>query len=354
MNGTACPGRVCRYENGKGRCVDPPKGTTEGSYGHGSPEQATSDLSSSRKVGPEAASPGTAVQYTLTIINSGDVATAATLTDPLPAALVYIDGSGTASSGVLAFDPSGGAISWSGDVPAGGSVDISYQLTVSEDPALSGTLVSTATLTDLGTETSYALQTTLAVEAPPEPTRYVWEFTLTPTGISIVNTPVPESVAAGLADHGVERLVLLEGELPPFLAMDETAWTVAGMVMDPGFLPFITAVSSSALYAGVREGGEVGALLAVLITVTQSSAGGFLGTPTEPDRDYDTVPDALDACPDVPGDPTDPVSPGCPSYEEDEGYYDEEPDSDGDGIPDYADLCPHEPGPWDEDTPGCP
>ena len=64
-----------------------------------------------------------------------------------------------------------------------------------------------------------------------------------------------------------------------------------------------------------------------------------------PDRDHDGIPDAEDACPDVPGVRTDdPKTNGCPL------------DSDGDGIPDTEDACPHERGPRDPDPKknGCP
>jgi outer membrane protein OmpA-like peptidoglycan-associated protein len=52
-----------------------------------------------------------------------------------------------------------------------------------------------------------------------------------------------------------------------------------------------------------------------------------------PDRDADRIPDALDACPDVPGEPNpDKMANGCP------------PDRDGDGIADKEDACPDVPG----------
>jgi OOP family OmpA-OmpF porin len=64
-----------------------------------------------------------------------------------------------------------------------------------------------------------------------------------------------------------------------------------------------------------------------------------------PDRDHDGIPDAEDACPDVPGVRTDdPKTNGCPS------------DRDKDGIPDTEDACPDVPGPRDPDPKknGCP
>jgi outer membrane protein OmpA-like peptidoglycan-associated protein len=64
-----------------------------------------------------------------------------------------------------------------------------------------------------------------------------------------------------------------------------------------------------------------------------------------PDRDRDGIPDADDACPDVPGVASDdPKKNGCPA------------DADGDGIPDDKDACPNENGPPNADPKknGCP
>jgi OOP family OmpA-OmpF porin len=71
-----------------------------------------------------------------------------------------------------------------------------------------------------------------------------------------------------------------------------------------------------------------------------SGAGGCL-----PDRDADTIADAEDACPDLPGvASTDPKRNGCP------------PDRDGDSIPDAEDACPDVPGVRSGDAKlnGCP
>src|SRR5262249_45090203 len=64
-----------------------------------------------------------------------------------------------------------------------------------------------------------------------------------------------------------------------------------------------------------------------------------------PDRDHDGISDAQDACPDVPGVKTDdPKTNGCP------------PDRDHDGIPDNEDACPDAPGKRNADPKknGCP
>ncbi|HVY47433.1 MAG TPA: OmpA family protein [Minicystis sp.] len=65
------------------------------------------------------------------------------------------------------------------------------------------------------------------------------------------------------------------------------------------------------------------------------------------DRDGDGIPDAADACPDVPGVPSeDPSKNGCPEVK----------DTDGDGIPDAEDACPTVKGVRDPDPKknGCP
>jgi OOP family OmpA-OmpF porin len=70
---------------------------------------------------------------------------------------------------------------------------------------------------------------------------------------------------------------------------------------------------------------------------------------TPADRDQDDVPDAEDACPDIPGVRTsDPKTNGCPPALP--------ADRDGDGIPDDKDACPDVPGvrTADPTTNGCP
>jgi outer membrane protein OmpA-like peptidoglycan-associated protein len=65
------------------------------------------------------------------------------------------------------------------------------------------------------------------------------------------------------------------------------------------------------------------------------------------DRDKDGIPDALDACPEIPGVPDpDPRKHGCPVP----------PDRDGDGIPDAVDACPELKGVADPEPRwnGCP
>jgi len=140
----------------------------------------------------------------------------------------------------------------------------------------------------------------------------------------------------------VERLVKVSGDLYG-LELDETSWVLSGMVMSPGFLPFVTSVTSTAIYAGRDATDRTLATLGVTLTVAKGEGEGgfpFGPKPGKEDTDGDTVPDDKDLCPDTPGEPPD----GCPEWGE-------IPDYDSDGIPDIEDVCPTEPGPPPD---GCP
>ena len=327
------------------------------------------DLSgSSHSVAPSTAQPGDRVTYTHRVVNQGTGIAHFEVVETLPDGVDLVSGSVSASGGAHRIDMRDGIahLVWTGCIrPYGGSLTLVHDGVIDSDVAPMTTLVSHAELRDFSTEDLRRLSSSIAVEAPPEPAHYTWEFTITPTGVSSVIVPLPEEIAGDLRNLGARRLHHLGGELPPFLEMGETNWTVSGMVISPGFLPFLPSITSTATYAALSESVDLLATVGVTIHVTKAPTGGLPGMPRmpgmpgtpsspEPDRDYDTVPDNLDACPDVPGDPADPLFPGCPKTEEDETYYEEEPDADGDGIPDIYDLCPHEPGPWSEDTPGCP
>jgi OmpA-OmpF porin, OOP family len=112
---------------------------------------------------------------------------------------------------------------------------------------------------------------------------------------------------------------------------------------------------------GLTVGAAVGPGLGSAVGTPTFRAIGMIGwTPLPParveddgdevalnlDRDDDGIPDAIDACPEVPGEPSaDPTKDGCPPS-----------DRDGDGVPDGDDACPTTPGlPSDDLTKnGCP
>ncbi|MEV0676458.1 DUF11 domain-containing protein [Actinosynnema sp. NPDC050436] len=82
--------------------------------------------------------PGGTVTYTVTATNDGTAPwTGGTVTDDLSGVLddAAYNGDATASAGTVAYDPATRQLAWTGDVPAGGSVTITYSVTVGSPPA---------------------------------------------------------------------------------------------------------------------------------------------------------------------------------------------------------------------------
>ena len=289
---------------------------------------------------------GDEVQYTVRITNNGTGVALASLSNPNPAGLESIPDSATATSGEVwppGSDPFDNLISWQGCVPPDGEVEVTYNAVVT---GVAGTITNTAILTDQTSGEAFTLEGFLTVaEAEPEapPASYTWKFTITPSGISLITVSIPDDIGSALRDLDVERLVKVSGELHG-LELGETDWILSGIVVSPGFLPFVSTASSTAVYAGQDSDNLTRATLTIVVTVAKAETP--IGLPGLPqpgakDTDGDTVPDDKDYCPDVPGEPPD----GCPIYEE-------VPDADADGTPDIEDLCPYEPGPPEND--GCP
>jgi uncharacterized repeat protein (TIGR01451 family) len=108
--------------------------------------QPEADLAVTKTNGVSNAVPGQTVTYTITVSNAGpsDV-TGATVADALPAALVGAVWTCTPGAGAACTASGTGDVIDAVDVPAGTSVV--YTLTGTVDPAASGTLVNTATVT---------------------------------------------------------------------------------------------------------------------------------------------------------------------------------------------------------------
>ncbi len=96
------------------------------------------------------ASAGQVIVYSVNITNSGLLPGNATLLNPIPAGVTYVAGSVQASAGAVpVFD--GAAITWSGNVAAGGRTTISYQARVNalaDLAPLSNLITNTATIND--------------------------------------------------------------------------------------------------------------------------------------------------------------------------------------------------------------
>lgn len=77
------------------------------------------------------AEPGDQLTYSIALVNQGQESLNVTVTNPLPTALNYVDGTLLASDGSAAFEA--GTVSWTGVVLAGGSATVSYDATVKVD-----------------------------------------------------------------------------------------------------------------------------------------------------------------------------------------------------------------------------
>ncbi|BAJ30373.1 MULTISPECIES: DUF11 domain-containing protein [Kitasatospora] len=92
------------------------------------------------------AKPGQKVTYTVTVTNpNGHAYSGATVADDLSAVLddATYDGDASATSGTVSY--AAPVLSWSGDVPAGGSVTLTYSVTVNNPDAGDGKLANTVT-----------------------------------------------------------------------------------------------------------------------------------------------------------------------------------------------------------------
>jgi uncharacterized repeat protein (TIGR01451 family) len=76
-------------------------------------------------------SPGDTVRYKIDIVNSGDIdANGVVFRDTIPGDTGYVANSVTAANGAAEYDASTNQVQWTGDVPAGGSVTITFDVVV--------------------------------------------------------------------------------------------------------------------------------------------------------------------------------------------------------------------------------
>lgn len=82
------------------------------------------------------------ILYTIVINNAGpgdqENHSGPEFVDPIPLGTVYISGSATATSGTISFNAGSNQIEWDGDIPAGTSVTITFQVQVTVSPRGSG------------------------------------------------------------------------------------------------------------------------------------------------------------------------------------------------------------------------
>ena len=108
--------------------------------------RSAADLAITKDDGQTTGTPGLMLTYTIVISNSGpNNALGATVTDALPPELIGVSWSCVGAGGGSCMASGTGDILDTVDLPVGGSV--TYTTTATVDPAASGTLVNTATVT---------------------------------------------------------------------------------------------------------------------------------------------------------------------------------------------------------------
>lgn len=107
-----------------------------------------SDFTASSKRAPEMALPGGTFTYTLSLLNTGHVSAAVTVTDPIPSGTQYQAGSAT---GGATFDGSANAVVWTGEMLPGDSHRLTFAVMVAPDVPV-GTVIRNTAAVDTCTE----------------------------------------------------------------------------------------------------------------------------------------------------------------------------------------------------------
>jgi len=109
------------------------------SYGVYTVTGLPSTLLQSSTFGPSTARPGDSFTYTVRLVNPGDVAATAMVTNPIPANTTY-GGAVAAVTGTIVYSSALNSVLWTGTVPTGtanyGRTDLSFRVTVNPDANL--------------------------------------------------------------------------------------------------------------------------------------------------------------------------------------------------------------------------
>jgi uncharacterized repeat protein (TIGR01451 family) len=107
-------------------------------------------LTITKKADPGAVAPGGTVMYTIVIVNSGSApATGVTMIDPIPAGTTFVSGSETATAPTVAYDSGNNWVKWTGAIPAGGSVTITFKVQVNADAQCGSVIHNRASILSL-------------------------------------------------------------------------------------------------------------------------------------------------------------------------------------------------------------
>ncbi len=181
------------------------------------------------------ATPGATVGYTITLTNSSTQPLPATFTDPLTGVLddASYNGNATATTGSLSYTAS--TLSWNGTVPAGGSMTVSYSVTVANP--VTGNKVATNTVRSTTAGTNCAAS---SVDARCTATVTVSGLTITKS--SDVSTTTPGGVVR-------YTVVVTNSGQTPYVGVSFTD-DLAGVLDDADYNADATATSGSVSSAG--------------------------------------------------------------------------------------------------------
>ncbi|MCB0126586.1 MAG: DUF11 domain-containing protein, partial [Caldilineaceae bacterium] len=111
----------------------------------GCPEQPLLKLE--KRANPTSVAPGGTVEYTVVIANVGSApATGVTMIDPIPAGTTYVAGSATSTSPTVTYDNTNNWIKWNGPIPAGGTVTVTFKVTVGDNVPCDGIIHNRAAI----------------------------------------------------------------------------------------------------------------------------------------------------------------------------------------------------------------
>ncbi|WP_374947808.1 beta strand repeat-containing protein [Agreia sp.] len=209
------------------------------------------------------AAPGSVVAYTITASNTGTSAFSnIVLTDPLAAVLddATYNANATSTSGSVAYADS--TLSWSGSIPAGATVTITYGVTVKNPPGGNRILVNTVSSSTLGTNCS-AGSTDVRCSS-----------TVSVPGLSIVKSADASTATPGQV---VRYSIVLTNTGQTAYAPASFSDSLAGVLDDASYNLDGTSNSGSVSYSGQTLSWSgplgVGASVTVTYSVTVSSPG---------------------------------------------------------------------------------
>ena len=132
-------------------------------------QQGQPHLEAVKTVNTNLANPGSTLTYSIVISNTGNApANGVQFQDVIPPGVTYVAGSATATSGSVSY--AGGMVQWNGNIPPGGSVTITFQVTVNANFQCPGVVRNRGTVFFDGQTLNTNLVSTEIACPPPQVT----------------------------------------------------------------------------------------------------------------------------------------------------------------------------------------